>query len=94
LDSVEQYQLLVKALAIRAKPKDWDPGEYLPKEGLGLITIRYWYYVKRDIDTDNTKKAINDGLKWALDIDDKRFLGQDMWKETGHKEPYVEIEVE
>lgn len=94
LKNIEQYQLLVKALAERAKPEDWDPGPYNPKIGEGLITIRFWFYVKRDIDTDNTKKAINDALKWAMGIDDKRFLGQDMWKETGHKEPYVEIEVE
>jgi Holliday junction resolvase RusA-like endonuclease len=93
LPNVEQYQLVVKAIAHAAKPASWDPGEYLPKQGQGLVLIRYWYYVKRDIDTDNTKKAINDALKWALEIDDKRFLAQDMWKETGHKEPYVEIEV-
>ena len=93
LPNIEQYQMIVKALAERAKPADWDPGPYLPKQGVGLITINYWYYVKRDIDTDNTKKAINDALKWALGVDDKRFLGVDRYKQTGFADPHVVIEV-
>jgi hypothetical protein len=73
---------------------------YKPGE---LIVINYWFYVRRDIDCTNAIKVIEDGIAEALcpGIDpprccrayDTRFLPRAMGKETGVREPYVEIEL-
>lgn len=85
MEKVASYQEEVAYRARLARPKGWEPE--------GLIRVRYWFHVKRDIDCDNSLKAINDGLKWALDIDDKRFLPCVVDKVTKVKEPRVDIEV-
>jgi len=85
ISKVADYQEMVAYLARAARPSSWEPE--------GLIRVRYWMFVKRDIDCDNVLKAINDGLKWALDIDDKRFLPCVVDKTTKVAEPHVEIEV-
>lgn len=83
---VEDYQLVVTALARRARPASWAP--------LAQIRIRYWFNVKRDIDCDNAMKALNDAIAIGLGVDDKAFLPCVVEKTTGVKEPYVRIEIE
>jgi Holliday junction resolvase RusA-like endonuclease len=91
------YQTMVSTLVQQAKPKDWAP--------TGQIRIRYWFHVKRDIDCDNSLKAINDaiaiglgvqqkGMKMVPIYDDKRFLPCVVEKTIGNHEPYVEIELD
>jgi Holliday junction resolvase RusA-like endonuclease len=85
ISKVADYQEMVAYMARAAQPMGWVPE--------GLIRVRYWMYVSRDIDCDNVLKAINDGLKWGLGVDDKRFLPCVVEKHTKEKEPRVEIEV-
>lgn len=86
LAKVANYQEYVRLVALQARPKAWEPTE-------PMIRIRYWMHVQRDIDCDNVLKAINDGLKWALDIDDRRFLPCVVEKTTKNKNPRVEVEI-
>ena len=85
-DGVETYQLVAMNEARRAKPDDFDPK--------GLIYVRYWWYVKRDIDCSNSTKVIEDGIAAGLGVNDKMFLPQSVYKQTGVKEPYTAVEVE
>jgi len=87
IQKVENYQQEVAFLARQTRPKGWEP-----RPG-AFIRIKYWMHVGRDIDCDNVLKAINDGLKWGLNVDDKRFLPYVVTKTTKNKNPHVEIEV-
>lgn len=84
--SVENYQLVVKALAHKARPPEWRPGE--------RVRVRLWFHVGPWIDSDNAISAIFDGLKWALDIDDRIFLPCVEELTVGNKQPEVIVEVE
>lgn len=110
LHEVEAYQLVAMNACQRAKPALWRPREvYLPKMGSGMIVIELGFYLARDIDCDNTQKAILDAIKFGLGTrvvksrkgvmavrpiyDDARFLGRAMWKQTGHKHPRVDVRI-
>lgn len=83
--------------------------DYVPRIGQGLIVIEYRFYLKNDIDCDNMMKSINDavalGLGWRPSVsrngrvlrrplvDDKCFLPRAMTKQTGCKDPHVDITV-
>lgn len=87
------------------KPRE----EYLPKLGVGLIVIEFRYFLFRDLDCDNTMKPLADavalGLGWVAApnrrgrvqrrpvYDDKRFLPRAMSKQTGFRDPRVEVTV-
>lgn len=110
VDEAVAYQLVAMNACQRAKPALWEPREaYLPREGRGLIVIEFRYYLARDMDCDNTKKAILDAIKYGLGTfpftdrkkrttvrpmyDDNRFLSRDLSKQTGFKEPRVEVTI-
>lgn len=81
---VEDYQLVVTALVRQAT------------RGIRLadqIRLRYWFYVKRDVDCDNAMKALNDAIAIGLGVDDKRFLPCAVEKHTKTKEPHVVVEI-
>jgi hypothetical protein len=93
---VETYQTLVSMLVRQACPKDWNPP--------GQIRIKYWFRMKRHVDTDNTLKALNDAIKIGLGTkivgtkvvpiwDDKLFLPCVQEVSTRHSDPSVDIEV-
>ena len=82
----EAYQLVAMNAAARAKPDDFAPK--------GLVYVRYWWHVKRDIDCGNAVKIIEDGIAAGLGINDKLFLPASLFKETGVREPYTAVEVE
>jgi hypothetical protein len=86
VDGVEEYQLIASAMARRAMPVDFAP--------TGYLRIHYWWHMKRDLDTTNARKCLEDGVAAGIGINDKRFLSVDEGKEIGVKEPYTEIEVE
>lgn len=85
-EGVEAYQQSVGWIVKATKPKAWSPSD--------RIRVRYWFYLKRDIDCDNALKALNDGIARALGVNDKTFLPCVVDKTTGHKQPYVEVEIE
>ena len=110
LAEVEAYQFVAMNACQRAKPALWKPREpHSPKLGMGMIVIELYYFLKRDIDCDNTQKAILDAIKYGLGLeqhtsrkgraalrpiyDDSRFLGRAMFKITGVKEPHVNVTV-
>ena len=110
LEEVERYQFVAMNACQRAKPALWQPSiPYQPRLGIGMIVIELDFYLGRDIDCDNTQKAILDAIKYGLGVapaktrkgktvlkpiyDDNRFLGRAMWKQTGVKEPYVAVKV-
>jgi hypothetical protein len=107
---VARYQLVAMSACQRAKPALWEPQEpYRPKEGRGMIVVELSYYLVRDIDCDNMRKAIHDAIKYGLGThvitnrrgnpevrplyDDARYLAHDLWKQTGVKHPRVEVTI-
>lgn len=86
---VEEYQVTAALFVQNALPKAW---RRALAEHDGYIRIRYWFYLKRDIDCDNALKALNDAIAKALRVDDKRFLPCVVDKYTGVKEPRVDLE--
>jgi Holliday junction resolvase RusA-like endonuclease len=85
-DGVQAYQDSVTWYTKAAVPSKWEPSE--------RVRLRYWMHLKRDIDADNLKKAINDAIAHGLRIDDRIFLTTDEAKWTGEKDPFVLVEVE
>jgi len=83
---IEPYQLYVSHMARQAKPAGWVPA--VP------CVVRYWFHLKRDIDSTNCLKILEDAIAIGLDVNDRIFLPQVMGKTTGNKEPYVEVEIE
>lgn len=86
VEGVEEYQLVAKAAANHAKPSDFAPK--------GLVYVRYWWHVRRDIDCSNATKIIEDGIAAGLGLDDKLFLPASVFKQVGVKEPFTTVEVE
>ena len=85
-DGVEQYQNLVGWIVKGARPKGW--------EASNRLRIRYWFFLKRDMDCDNALKALNDAIAKAIGVNDKIFLPCVQDKTIGNKEPYVKVEIE
>lgn len=84
-ENVETYQAGVTYIVRAARPSGWKPGR--------RIRIRYSYFLSRDADCDNLKKAMNDAIAAALGCNDKAFLATDVIKETVKHNPRVEVEV-
>lgn len=89
-ENVAAYQLVAMNRCKAAIPAGWKSRPYVPSKGLGLIVIRYWFYLAHAIDVDNTFKALDDAIKFALrmvdpSVDDNRFLPQAWGRETGHR---------
>jgi Holliday junction resolvase RusA-like endonuclease len=84
-DNVETYQAGVTYIVRAARPSGWKPGR--------RIRLLYRYYLTRDADCDNLKKAMNDAIAAGLGVNDKVFLATDVLKETVKTDPRVEIEV-
>lgn len=57
----------------------------------GYIYVVLDFLMKRNKDTDNVQKALNDGIAAGLGIDDKWFLPIVRSKETGFKEPKTHV---
>jgi len=94
-DKVTVYQDDVAWLVKQWLANGWKPGE--------RIVINYYFHIGRDIDCTNAIKVIEDGIAIALcpgddpprccRAYDTRFLPRAMYKTTGHKDPYVMIEL-
>lgn len=84
-DNVETYQAGVTYIVRAAKPSGWKPGR--------RVRLLYRYYLNRDADCDNLKKAMNDAIAVALGVNDKAFLATDVLKEIDRVRPRVEVEV-
>ena len=93
---LETYQVMVSSLVRSAKPETWAPP--------GQIRVKFWLRLQRDIDADNVLKALNDAIALGMGTtlkgkrivaiyDDKRLLPCVVEKTTGHREPYVEVEI-
>jgi Holliday junction resolvase RusA-like endonuclease len=87
-EGVEAYQLVASHAARRAKPSGWEPTH--PK---GLLRINYWFFMARNIDSDNALKALNDAIAKGIGYDDKYFLPCVVSKEWGTKEPRVVVQI-
>jgi hypothetical protein len=83
--TVKKYQADIQLILQAAKPSGFDPK--------GLVYVVYDFYLGRDIDVDNTNKAIHDALATVLGINDRYFLPVARHKEVGVKEPYVRLTV-
>jgi len=86
-DGVEAYQAGVTYIARTARPSGW-------KYNGGFVRIYYEFRLKRDIDCDNSQKALNDALAIALEMNDRNFLPCVKSKEVGVKDPSVTVTVE
>lgn len=91
-DGVEAYQAGVTYIAKTAKPSGWVPAD--------KVRLRYWFYLQREIDSDNALKAINDAIALAIRPDasaakrDSGFLPCVADVFLGYKDPHVVVEVE
>lgn len=87
---VVAYQTDVVRLTRVSKPSGWRPSG-------SWIRVRYHFFLKRQIDTDNALKALNDALAMAIDVNDKLFLPC-VWPppsiSKNEKYPRVEIEID
>ena len=69
------YTEMVTVIARQARPSSWKPE--------GFIVVEFDYYLGRDVDCDNVMKLVNDGLKHAIEVDDRWYLPRAMSKQTG-----------
>lgn len=83
---VEGYQLVAASIARRAKPAVFDPP--------GMVYVRYWLYLKHDMDATNALKCLEDAIAAGLDVNDRIFLPAVLYKEHGNPDPHVVVEVE
>jgi len=93
LKDIETYQLIAVSRTRRARPAGWAPPPYRPKDGMGFITLSFSFYLGGEADTDNLMKILDDAVAIALGVNDRTFLSRAMHKQTGVKQPRVEIEI-
>lgn len=74
-DAAKVYTETVIRLAAEARPSHWRPE--------GFIVVEFHYFLGRDVDCDNVMKLVNDGLKAAIEVDDRWFLPRAMSKTIG-----------
>ena len=55
------------------------------------LIVTYDFYLRRDIDTDNALKSINDAIALALGMNDRRFQPVVLSKLIGVAEPRVRV---
>lgn len=56
------------------------------------VLVECWWYLRNDItDCVNFHDLLADGLKEALEIDDRHFLVRDLWSEVDEKNPRVQV---
>lgn len=84
-DNIETYQAGVTYIVKAARPSGWKPGR--------RVRLLYSYFLNRDADCDNLKKAMNDAIAAGLGVNDRIFLATDVLKETVKTRPRVEVEV-
>lgn len=93
--AVNDYILVAMNACRRARPAGWAVSDYVPTKGLGLVVVRYWFFLAHALDVDNAMKVLNDAVKLGIGVDDNRFLPQAWGRETGHKrDARVVVEVE
>jgi Holliday junction resolvase RusA-like endonuclease len=85
---VEQYQRDAILQISAARPSRWSP--------TGFIKLTYQLYLVRNIDADNTLKALNDAIQIAIGVNDSWFLPCVESKAWGlsPRDARVEIEIE
>lgn len=82
----EAYQQGAAMLVRAARPSGWKwDGEQ--------VVVEYKFFLSRDADCTNLIKVIEDAVFPALGIDDKYALPRAMSKETGVKDPRVEVTI-
>ena len=87
-DETNTYQRAVALIVGTARPSGWT------HDGTSYIHIRVRLYLGRDIDATNVWKILEDAIARKLDVNDKWFLVSFEHKETGVKEPRVEVTIE
>jgi Holliday junction resolvase RusA-like endonuclease len=85
---VEKYQTDAVRQIQSAKPSRWKPD--------GFVRLTFRLYLARNIDADNTLKALTDAIQIAIGVNDSWFLPCVESKEWGlsPRDARVEIEVE
>lgn len=87
---VESYQIVATLVARAALPANWKD-----TYSEGYVRLRYWFYLRREIDCDNALKALNDALAKAFGINDRKFLPYVVDKFVGKNEdPHVVVQLE
>jgi hypothetical protein len=92
-DDANNYARDVWGSVRAARPRGWIAPRYQAREGLGLIFIDVYLYLLHEADADNLSKILCDGIKLALNCDDKQFLIRFQHKQVGVKPPRVELEI-
>jgi len=87
--NVEDYQTKAVQQIRVAKPSGWKPQDQFIRLNLRL-------YLARNIDADNTLKALSDAIQIAIGVNDSWFLPCIVSKEWGlhPRDARVEIEIE
>lgn len=83
--SVKDYQNGIRLILQAARPTGFQP--------TGLVYVAYEFFLDRDIDVDNTNKAIHDVLSGVIGVNDRMFMPLAIHKETKVKNPYVRLTV-
>lgn len=87
-EKVEDYQRDAVLQIQSARPSRWKPD--------GFIRLRFQLYLAKNIDADNTLKALSDAIQEAIGINDTWFLPCVESKTWGlnPRDARVEIEIE
>jgi Holliday junction resolvase RusA-like endonuclease len=87
-EKVEQYQTDAVLQIRSAKPSRWQP--------TGFVRLTLRLYLVKNIDADNTLKALSDAIQIAIGVNDSWFLPCVESKEWGlnPRDARVEIELE
>lgn len=85
---VEKYQTDAVLQIRSAKPSRWKPD--------GFVRLNFRLYLVRNIDADNTLKALSDAIQIAIGVNDSWFLPCVESKEWGlsPRDARVEIDIE
>ena len=88
--TTSDYQTLATLCCRMAVPKGW---RHTFSQYEGLIKVRYWFYLNKNIDCSNAFKALEDAIAHELRVNDSRFLPEAVWKTVGDPNPRVVVEV-
>lgn len=87
-EETKAYQRDVALIVGSARPSGW------AHDGASYIHLNVRLYLGRDIDATNVWKILEDAIARKLGIDDKWFLVNFEHKETGVKDPRVEVTID
>jgi len=86
-EETNAYQRAVGLIVGAARPSGW------AHDGKSYVHLYVRLYLGHDIDATNVWKILEDAIARKLDVDDKWFLVSFEHKETGVKDPRVEVTI-